>query len=109
MEKIVSSIDVGYGQTKFVKESNNGKFTRELFPSVAPTIIGPFLQDPLLKTNDVIKVEVEGVTRVVGKDGLHAHLINIPERKRSERLVQLAVIGLAFQNSGKGSAFIPNI
>ena len=71
MQKIVRSIDVGYGQTKFIKDSSNGEYTCELFHSVAPTLTGPLLQDPLLKNTDVIRVDVGGVTRIVGKDSLH--------------------------------------
>ena len=71
MQKIVRSIDVGYGQTKFIKSASAGNIVCELFPSVAPTLTGPLLQDPLLKNSDVIKVDVGGVTRVVGKDSLH--------------------------------------
>ena len=71
MEKIIRSIDVGYGQTKFIKDSINGKYVCELFPSVAPTSTGDFLQNPYLQKYDVIKVEVGGVSRVVGKDAIH--------------------------------------
>lgn len=71
MQKIVRSIDVGYGQTKFIKNSVAGDIACELFPSIAPTLTGTLLQDPLLKNTDVIKVDIGGVTRVVGKDSLH--------------------------------------
>jgi len=69
--KVIRAIDVGYGQTKFIKESSNGHFICELFPSIAPTISGPLLQDPLLKNSDILKIEIGGVSRVVGKEALH--------------------------------------
>lgn len=71
MKKIVRSIDVGYGQTKFIKKSFDDEISCDLFPSIAPTLTGSLLQDPLIKNTEVIKVDVGGVTRVVGKNALH--------------------------------------
>lgn len=71
MQTVVRSIDVGYGQTKFIRDVVAGQMRCEIFPSIAPTLTGPLLSDPLLQNTDIIKVEIGGVTRVVGKDAAH--------------------------------------
>ncbi|MGA8149275.1 MAG: hypothetical protein WB870_17120 [Gallionellaceae bacterium] len=67
--KIIRSIDVGYGNTKFVKPVSNDIIQCGIFPSFAPTLTGPLLNDPLLKNADVVSIDIGGITRVVGKDG----------------------------------------
>lgn len=69
--KIVRGIDVGYGRTKYVTLVGNGQIGCDLFPSIAPILTGSLLSDPILKTMDVVQVDMGGVIRVVGKDAQH--------------------------------------
>ena len=67
MKKIVRSIDVGYGHTKFVTESLNGQISCGIFPSIAPIVTNLSLLDAVGSV-DIAKIEIGSITRVVGKD-----------------------------------------
>lgn len=66
---IVRSIDVGFGNTKFVVLSANGDIQCSLFPSLAPQASeGADLGTGVLQKRNTVTVEVGGVKYEVGKD-----------------------------------------
>ena len=71
--KVVRAIDVGYGNTKFVLEHQQGsEVVCSLFPSLAPQAShSPDLGVGVLKRRNSVVVEVNGIRYEVGKD---AHL-----------------------------------
>lgn len=69
-DPIVRSIDVGFGNTKYVVISNgNGDIQCSLFPSLAPQASeGADLASGVLQKRNTVTVEVNGVRYEVGKD-----------------------------------------
>lgn len=77
MEKqkaVVRSIDVGYGNTKFItrEETNGIAETAAMFPSVAPLASTRKLSDAGGGKRNTIKIEVENNTYEVGLDAIYA-------------------------------------
>lgn len=67
---VIRSIDVGYGNTKFVDQHHRGSdIVCSLFPSIAPQASsGPDLTGGVLTRLDTVTVEVDGLYYEVGKD-----------------------------------------
>lgn len=71
MSKVVRSIDVGYGQTKFVKDDDGSRIDTEMFPSICKTATGRLdaIGAKLSTQADVIQVITSDGTRLqVGKE-----------------------------------------
>lgn len=60
MSKVVRSIDVGYGQTKFVKDDDGSRIDTEMFPSICKTATGRLdaIGAKLSTQADVIQVTI---------------------------------------------------
>ena len=68
---VVRSIDVGYGNTKFIKSIVDGQINADYFPSIINTVTTD--RDSITDTPNVFVVEVDGTKYEVGR-GLDAAL-----------------------------------
>lgn len=68
---VVRSIDVGYGNTKFIKKDVGGQMIADHFPSIVNTVTTD--RDSITDTPNVFVVEVDGTKYEVGR-GLDAAL-----------------------------------
>ncbi len=73
MDQIVRSIDIGYGNTKFVRSHAHGKVEASMFPSLAPqTGSSSTVGAGLLPRRDTVVIDVGGVFYEVGRDAADA-------------------------------------
>lgn len=69
-EPVIRSLDLGFGNTKYVAGRLNGEFLSGSFPSLAPETSETTLGGTLIATRNTVKVDVNGKIYEVGPDAM---------------------------------------